>query len=45
MMDLECEDLCYMPVRVFQKKFGEMPDPGISRETGQNKAEWSEDDQ
>jgi hypothetical protein len=34
MMDLECEDLCYLPVRVFEARFGEIPDSGISRETG-----------
>src|SRR5262249_535733 len=30
-MDAECEDLCYLPVRVYQEKFGDMPDSGISR--------------
>lgn len=33
-MDTECEDLCYLSVRVYQTRFGEMPDSGISRETG-----------
>jgi len=42
LMDLECEDLCYLPVRVYSEKFGEMPDSGISRETGWNKAGWSD---
>jgi hypothetical protein len=37
MMELECEDLCYLPVRVYSEKFGEMPDSGISRETGLTK--------
>jgi hypothetical protein len=45
MMELECEDLCYLPVRVYSEKFGEMPDSGISRETGFNKAGWSEGDE
>jgi hypothetical protein len=45
MMELECEDLCYLPVRVYSEKFGEMPDSGISRETGFNKAGWSDADE
>ena len=40
-MEWECEDLCYLPVRAYSAKFGEMPDSGISRETGSNKAGWS----
>src|SRR3982751_1746731 len=36
MMDLECEDLCYLSARVYLKKFGEMPDSGISRESVSN---------
>jgi hypothetical protein len=44
MMDLECEDLCYLPVRVYSAKFGEMPGSGISRETGSNQAAWSDSD-
>jgi len=45
MMELECEDLCYLPVRVYSEKFGEMPDSGISRETGFNKAGWPDADE
>ena len=45
MMELECEDLCYLPVRVYSEKFGEMPASGISRETGSNKAGWPEADE
>jgi hypothetical protein len=42
MMDAECEDLCYLSFRVFTKKFGDMPRSDISRETGFNKAGWSD---
>jgi hypothetical protein len=45
MMELECEDLCYLPVRVYSQKFGQMPDSDISRETGSNKAGWSDADE
>jgi hypothetical protein len=44
MMDLECEDLCYLPVRVYSLKFGDMPDSGISRESASNPAGWSSAD-
>lgn len=40
LMDLECEDMCYLSMHVFTEKFGEMPDSGISRETGSNQAGW-----
>ena len=42
MMELECEDLCYLPVRVYGAKIGAMPLSGISRETGSNTAGWSQ---
>jgi hypothetical protein len=45
LMDLECEDLCYLPVRVYSKKFGEMPDSGISRESASNPAGRSDSGQ
>jgi len=44
MMDLEGEDLCYLPVRVHSEKFGDMPDSGISRESGSNSAGWPDAD-
>ena len=44
MMDLECEDLCYLPMRVYAEKFGDMPDSEISRETASNSAGWSDAD-
>ncbi len=40
MMDIECEDICYLPARIYQEKFGEMPASGISRETGSSKDAW-----
>lgn len=40
LMDIECEDLCYLPMRIYTKKFGEIPPSGISRETGSNKTGW-----
>jgi len=40
MMDQECEDLIYLPVHVYRARFGEMPESGISRETGFNKSGW-----
>ncbi|HEX8911580.1 MAG TPA: DUF4240 domain-containing protein [Humisphaera sp.] len=42
MAELECEDLCYLPLRVYEERFGEMPDSGISRESGSNAAGWAE---
>ena len=39
MMDVECEDLCYLPVRVYSARFGEqMPESDISRESTSNEA-------
>ena len=39
-MDLECEELCYLPTHVYEQRFGEMPRSDISRESGSNKAGW-----
>jgi hypothetical protein len=42
-MDLECEDLCYLPVHVYADRFGgSLPDSEISRETGSNEAGWAD---
>ena len=41
LMDLECEEMCYVSFHVFAGKFGEMPHSDISRETGSNEAGWS----
>ena len=43
LMDTECEEICYLPCRVYEAKFGEMPESAISRESGSNKLGWPED--
>ena len=40
MMDLECEEMCYVSWHLYRDKFGDMPDSGISRESCSNKAAW-----
>jgi hypothetical protein len=40
MMDLECEDMCYLPFHVYKERFGEIPRSDISRESCSNKAGW-----
>jgi Protein of unknown function (DUF4240) len=40
MMDLECEDMCYLPFHVYEERFGEMPHSDICRESCSNKAGW-----
>ena len=45
MMDLECEDMCYVSFHVYQGKYGDMPDSDISRETGSNEAGWADVDE
>jgi hypothetical protein len=42
MMGLECEDMCYLSFHLFAEKFGDMTHSDISRETGSNKAGWSD---
>ncbi|MFT3786121.1 MAG: DUF4240 domain-containing protein [Tepidisphaeraceae bacterium] len=44
MTDLECEDVCYLPARIYNEKFGDMPASGISRESTSNAAGWTEED-
>jgi hypothetical protein len=39
-MDLECEEMCYLSARVYEDRFGKMPNSDISRETGFNKSGW-----
>jgi hypothetical protein len=41
MTDLECEEMCYLSARIYEGKFGELPDSGISRESASNPAGWS----
>jgi hypothetical protein len=40
LMDLECEEMCYLSWHLYQKKFGEVPASGICRESCSNKAAW-----
>jgi len=40
MMDLECEDMCYLSWHVYRERFGEMPKSAISRESCSNQAGW-----
>jgi hypothetical protein len=42
LMDLECEELCYLSRHLYQEKYGEVPDSGISRESRSNSAGWPE---
>ena len=40
MMDMECEEMCYLPWGLYREKFGEVPSSDISRESCSNKAGW-----
>jgi hypothetical protein len=40
LMDLECEEMCYLSWHLYREKFGEMVPSGISRESCSNKAGW-----
>lgn len=40
LMNLECEEMCYLSWHRYREKFGEMPASGISRESCSNKAGW-----
>ncbi|HTU91900.1 MAG TPA: DUF4240 domain-containing protein [Gemmataceae bacterium] len=40
LMDLECEEMCYLSSHLYREKFGEMEGSGISRESCSNKAGW-----
>jgi hypothetical protein len=40
LMDTECEEICYLPLQVYEQRFGEMPSSGISRESRSNKLGW-----
>jgi hypothetical protein len=41
LMDLECEEMCYLSWHFYEEKYGTMPPSGISRESGSNQAGWS----
>ena len=45
MTDLECEDMCYLSARIYEDKFGEVPDSGITCESASNPAGWSAADE
>jgi hypothetical protein len=40
LMDMECEDICYLSFHVYKERFGDMPRSNISRESCSNKAGW-----
>jgi len=40
LMDLECEERCYLPFHVHEEKFGKVPRSSISRESCSNEAGW-----
>jgi len=42
LMDLECEDMCYLSWHLHRDKFGEIASSGVSRESCSNKAGWPE---
>ncbi len=42
MSDLECEQMCYLSMQLYEEKFGEVPASDISRESCSNKAGWPE---
>ncbi len=45
LMDMECEEMCYLSMHVHRERFGkDIPLSDISRETGSNKAGWADAD-
>lgn len=42
MCDWECESITYISWHMYNAKFGDMPDSGISRESCSNTAGWSD---
>jgi hypothetical protein len=40
LMDLECEEMCYLSWHLYREKFGDMPPSGISRESCSNQRGW-----
>lgn len=40
LMELECEEMCYLSWHLYEEKFGDMPLSEISRESCSNKAGW-----
>lgn len=42
--DLDAEDFCYFVVRLYEELYGNFPVSDISRETGSNAENWSEEE-
>ena len=40
LMDLECEEMCYLSWHLHEEKYGALVPSGISRESGSNQAGW-----
>ncbi|MES2462794.1 MAG: DUF4240 domain-containing protein [Armatimonadota bacterium] len=40
MMDLECEEMCYISWHLYHESFGQVPESGISRESCSNRNRW-----
>jgi hypothetical protein len=40
LMDLECEEMCYLSWHLYRDKFGEVPASDICRESCSNRAAW-----
>lgn len=41
LMDLECEEMCYLSFHLYEEKFGDMPSSDICRESCSNTAGWA----
>jgi Protein of unknown function (DUF4240) len=41
LIDLELEEICYLPYGLYEERFGPVPTSGISRETGSKRDGWS----
>jgi hypothetical protein len=42
LVDVECEEMCYLSYHVYVEKFGKMPRSGITRESASNPSGWSQ---
>lgn len=41
LMNLECEEICYLSSHLYEERFGVLPPSEISRESGSNRAGWN----
>ena len=41
LMDMECEEICYLSQEVYKESFGTLPPSEISRESYSNRAGWT----